>query len=138
MSAGHMKQDKALQALSALANATRLEIIRLLVPLGREGLAAGEIARRLGISASGLSFHLSALEQAGLLTSQRHSRRVIYRADHARLGSVIGYLLNDCCAAHPEVQGCCTSTPGFPTKTAPSGNTRDLPETLPAEAQARG
>lgn len=102
-----MEQAQVLQALSALANATRLEVVRLLVPHGGKGLAAGEISRRLGISASGLSFHLSALEQAGLVSSQKISRQVIYRADHAALGEVIGYLLNDCCAAHPKVQDCC-------------------------------
>jgi len=102
-----MKQQQVLQALSALANATRLEIVRLLVPHGQVGLPAGEISRYLNISASGLSFHLSALEQAGLLSSQKVSRRVIYRANHTHLGEVIGYLLNDCCAAHPKVQTCC-------------------------------
>lgn len=112
-----MEQEQVLQALSALANATRLEIIRLLVPQGQEGLAAGEIAKRLQISASGLSFHLSTLEQAGLLTSQKVSRRVIYRANHAQLGGVIGYLLNDCCAAHPKVQTCCTQTPTAASET---------------------
>ena len=103
-----MEQKQVLQALSALANATRLEIVRLLVPAGSEGLAAGEIARALEVSASGLSFHLSNLEQAGLITSQKISRQVIYRADHGQLGSVIGYLLNDCCAAHPKVRNCCS------------------------------
>lgn len=99
-----MKQTQALQALSAMANATRLEVVRLLVPK-TGGMAAGKIAKTLGISASALSFHLSALEQAGLISSTRQSRQVIYRADNARLGAVIGYLLNDCCSAHPEV--CC-------------------------------
>ncbi|MCP5038811.1 MAG: helix-turn-helix transcriptional regulator [Rhodobacteraceae bacterium] len=98
-----MDQQQALSALSAMANATRLEIVRLLVPRGNEGLAAGDIATYLGISASALSFHLSALEQAGLIASKKCSRQVFYRADHPRLGAVIGYLLNDCCGAHPEV-----------------------------------
>ena len=101
-----MNQQQALSALSAMANATRLEIVRLLVPMGSDGMAAGEIAKGIGISASALSFHLSTLEQAGLLTSKRCSRQVFYRADHARLGGVIGYLLNDCCGAHPEVCSC--------------------------------
>ncbi len=109
MSDRDMKQQQVLQALSALANATRLEIVRLLVPLGEEGLAAGRIAARLGLSASALSFHLSSLEQADLLTSQRISRQVFYRANHARLGNVISYLLNDCCAAHPQIRRCCTT-----------------------------
>ncbi len=104
-----MEQTQALQALSAMANATRLEIIRLLVPRGTGGLAAGEIATALNISASALSFHLSALEQTGLINSKRAGRQVIYRANNARLGAVIGYLLNDCCGAHPEV--CCHTSP---------------------------
>ena len=98
-----MDQQQALSALSAMANATRLEIVRLLVPTGSDGMPAGEIAKGIGISASALSFHLSTLEQAGLLASKRCSRQVIYRADHAQIGGVIGYLLNDCCGAHPEV-----------------------------------
>ncbi len=102
-----MKQAEVLQALSALANATRLEIVRLLVPRGSAGLAAGAIAGALGVSASRLSFHLSALEQAGLLRSRKIGRQVIYRADLAHLGGAIGYLLNDCCAAHPEVHARC-------------------------------
>lgn len=101
-----MDQAQALYALSAMANDTRLRIVRLLVPLGCDGLAAGKIACELGISASGLSFHLSALEQAGLVASTKRSRQVIYRANHPQLGRVIGYLLNDCCGAHPEIYDC--------------------------------
>jgi len=101
-----MDQQQALSALSAMANATRLEIVRLLVPHGAEGLSAGAIAADLGISASALSFHLSTLEQAGILTSKKCSWQVFYSADYTRLGGVIGYLLNDCCGAHPEVCNC--------------------------------
>lgn len=106
-----MDQLQALNALSAMANDTRLQIVRLLVPLGTNGLAAGKIACKLGISASGLSFHLSALEQARLITSTKRARQVIYQADHANLGAVIGYLLNDCCGAHPEICACSQSNP---------------------------
>lgn len=106
-----MDQSQALQALSALSHAVRLEIVRLLVPCGGEGLAAGAIATRLDISASALSFHLSALENAGLIRSQKHARQVIYRADHARLGDVIGYLQNDCCGVHPKVCDCTDEAP---------------------------
>ncbi|MBK6466945.1 MAG: helix-turn-helix transcriptional regulator [Rhodobacter sp.] len=101
-----MNRSKALAALSALAHGARLDLIRLLVPLGANGLAAGEIARELGLSSSGLSFHLSALEQAGLLTSRRVARNVFYAVDPAGLGGTIGWLLNDCCMEHPEVVAC--------------------------------
>ncbi len=68
-----MEQSKALAALSALANETRLDLIRRLIARGEDGLCAGRIARELGMSASRLSFHLSALEQAGLVTARRES-----------------------------------------------------------------
>ena len=102
-----MEQSKALAALSALAHGDRLDLIRLLVQTGDGGLPAGEIARALGLSASRLSFHLSALEQAGLLRSQKVARNVIYAVDAAGLGAIIAYLLNDCCMEHPEVVACC-------------------------------
>ena len=102
-----MDRSKALGALSALAHEARLDLIRLLVPLGAEGLAAGEIARELGLSPSRLSFHLAALEQAGLITSRRVARNVFYAVDAQGLGGVIGWLLNDCCMEHPEVVACC-------------------------------
>lgn len=102
-----MEQGKALAALSALANDTRLELVRALIAGGSDGLAAGEIARQLGISASRLSFHLSTLEQAGLITSRRASRHVFYAADVAGIGQVIAYLLNDCCLSHPGISACC-------------------------------
>lgn len=102
-----MEKCRVLDALSALANETRLELIRLLVGGGETGLTQGDIARRLQMSASRLAFHLAALEHAGLVASRRASRHVYYRADAANLGGVIGYLLNDCCDAHPEVRACC-------------------------------
>ncbi|WP_133486438.1 metalloregulator ArsR/SmtB family transcription factor [Aliiroseovarius marinus] len=101
-----MEQSRVLKSLSAMAHDTRLEIVRLLVPRGDDGLCAGDIAQTLGVSASGLSFHLSQLEQAGLLTSRKESRHVIYAADRAALGGVISYLLNDCCAGAAEISGC--------------------------------
>lgn len=70
-------------------------------------MAAGDIARSLGLSASRLSFHLSALEQGGLISSRRVARNVIYAIDANGLGRTIAYLLNDCCMEHPEVVACC-------------------------------
>jgi DNA-binding transcriptional ArsR family regulator len=102
-----MERRKALAALSALAHGDRLDMIRLLVPVGPDGLAAGDIARTLGLSSSRLSFHLSAMEAAGLLTSRRVARNVFYAVDAAGLGQTIAWLLNDCCMEHPEVVACC-------------------------------
>ncbi len=101
-----MKKSLALAALSALANETRLDLLRLLVGAGRDGLCAGRIARKLGVSASGLSFHLAALEQAGLIRARRDGRFLRYSVNHARLGELMGYLLNDCCGGHPDICGC--------------------------------
>lgn len=102
-----MERSKALAALSALSHGDRLDLVRLLVRQGGEGMAAGEIARSLGLSASRLSFHLSAMEQGGLVTSRRVARNVIYTVNVQGLGSTIAYLLNDCCMEHPEVMACC-------------------------------
>ena len=102
-----MQQSPALAALSALANETRLGIVRHLIVRGGQGHPAGCIARAVNVSASGLSFHLRLLEQAGLVRAERQGRQVIYALDRAHLGAVIGYLLNDCCAGDAEVWACC-------------------------------
>lgn len=105
---------QTLRAFSALSHGDRLDLIRLLVPEGRDGLAAGEIARRLGLSASRLSFHLAQLEQAGLLRARRVARNVFYAVDPAGLGAAISHLLNDCCGEHPEVIACFLGAAGLP------------------------
>ena len=102
-----MDRSKALAALSALANETRLDLVRLLVAAGDDGLPAGDLARALDHSASRLSFHLAQLEQAGLITSRRVARNIYYAVDPAGMGSTIGYLMADCCQSHPEVMACC-------------------------------
>ena len=111
-----MEQSRVLAALAALANGTRLELVRALIGRGPAGMPAGEIARHLDVSR--LSFHLAQLEQAGLISGRRESRNVIYTVDTARMGHVIGYLLNDCCRSDPEVCACCapdaSSTPKAP------------------------
>ena len=102
-----MERSKALAALSALAHEARLDLVRLLIPRGDDGLAAGEIGRELGLSASRLSFHLAALEQAGLIRSRKVARNVFYSVDATGMGATIAFLMNDCCMDHPEVLACC-------------------------------
>ena len=102
-----MEKPQALAALSALANDARLDLVRLLMPHGASGMTAGDIGRALGQPASRLSFHLSTLEQAGLIRSRKQARNVIYSVDPGGLGQTIAYLLNDCCMDHPEVVACC-------------------------------
>lgn len=104
-----MEKTRVLAALQALGHEARLDLLRLLMPQGDQGMAAGAIGRSLGLSASLLSFHLSALEQAGLIHSRKQARNVFYAVDPAGMGGTISYLLNDCCRDHPEVRACCQS-----------------------------
>lgn len=117
-----MDRSKVLAALSALANDKRFDLVCLLMPLGETGLSAGEIGRHLGMTSSRLSFHLAALEQAGLIRSRRVSRKVFYTADLRGLGQTIGSLLRDCCMDHPEVRACCQ--PPAPGAIAPKAPAR--------------
>lgn len=102
-----MKETEAIDALSALSQETRLRIVRYLVGCGDDGAAAGDIAENVDAGASRASFHLSVLEQAGMVTSERQSRKIIYKADVENIGSLISFLLNDCCANHPDIRACC-------------------------------
>lgn len=95
---GNMKNKEAVRALSALAQESRLEVFRLLVRTGPGGLAAGELSERLGLPPATMSFHLKELTNAGLITSKRESRSIIYSADFARMQKLINFLLENCCA----------------------------------------
>jgi ArsR family transcriptional regulator, arsenate/arsenite/antimonite-responsive transcriptional repressor len=101
-----MNESKALDGLSALANETRLRLLRDLVRAGDQGLSAGVLAARAAASSSRLSFHLAALENAGLISSQRVSRNIYYRADFESLGRLLGYVMHDCCNGHPTICAC--------------------------------
>ncbi|KAA5597175.1 metalloregulator ArsR/SmtB family transcription factor [Blastochloris sulfoviridis] len=98
-----MESEDALLALSALAQATRLDVFRLLVAHEPEGLAAGEVARRLAVPANTLSAHLAILARAGLINAARHSRSIVYRARPERLHALVGFLVEDCCGGHAEL-----------------------------------
>ena len=102
-----MEQVQAIMALGALAQETRLEIVRFLVPRGAAGASAGEIAQHVGASTSRASFHLANLERAGLIASVRASRRIIYQARFDQLGGLVAYLLEDCCQGIEDVRRCC-------------------------------
>lgn len=92
-----MKASRAVNALAALAQHTRLAIYRMLVQAGPDGMAAGAIGERLGLPAPTLSFHLAALARAGLAASRQQGRYVIYRADYARMNALIAFLTENCC-----------------------------------------
>lgn len=94
--------ERAVAALGALAQETRLAVFRLLVRVGPKGLAAGEIARRIDLPAATLSFHLSQLSHAGLIKAARNGRSIRYSANYESMGSLMGFLQDNCCEeAHP-------------------------------------
>lgn len=93
-----MKIESAVEALAALAQGSRLEVFRLLVQVGPEGLAAGALGERLGITPATLSFHLKVLFHAKLVKSRTEGRFVIYSANFAEMDNLISYLTEHCCA----------------------------------------
>lgn len=98
-----MEERQALSAFAALAQETRLRILRMLVVAGSDGLAAGLIAEKAEVSASNVSFHLKELERAGLIAARRDARSIIYSADYEGLSGLIRFLMEDCCGGRPEV-----------------------------------
>lgn len=98
-----METEAALACLAALSQSTRLGAFRQLVRAEPEGLAAGELARKLSVPQNTLSAHLSVLSHAALITSARNGRSVVYRADLARLAALVRYLAEDCCGGRADV-----------------------------------
>lgn len=92
-----METKQAVQALSALAQDTRLAIFRLLVQAGPEGMAAGRIGEKLDLAPATLSFHLAGLARAGLAQSRHEGRFVIYTADFQVVNALVGFLSENCC-----------------------------------------
>lgn len=99
----NMKSEDAVKALSALAQDSRLEVFRLLVRAGEEGMQAGAIAAELEIPPATLTFHLKELVHAGLIDRRRESRCIIYTLRIAGMRDLICYLTNDCCQGRPEL-----------------------------------
>jgi ArsR family transcriptional regulator, arsenate/arsenite/antimonite-responsive transcriptional repressor len=100
-----MKDDEAVAALSAIAQEDRLAAFRLLVRAGREGIASGDLAAKLSVAPTRMSFHLATLERGGLIASRRDGRHIIYSVRFDRMRSLLGFLTEDCCGGHPEVCG---------------------------------
>lgn len=94
-----MKTANVIDALGALAHEYRLAIYRLLVEQGPAGLSAGAIGEHVGLVPSSLTFHLQALQRAGLITRLRASRQLIYTADFGAMSELVGYLTDKCCTA---------------------------------------
>lgn len=98
-----MDSPAAVTALAALAHPARLEIFRLLIQAGEQGIAAGEIARATGSLPNTLSANLNVLAGAGLAAARREGRSVIYTAGYDRMRDLLGFLMEDCCAGRPEI-----------------------------------
>jgi ArsR family transcriptional regulator, arsenate/arsenite/antimonite-responsive transcriptional repressor len=98
-----MDKEETILALTALAQATRLDAFRLLVMHEPEGLPAGEVARQLAVPHNTMSTHLAVLARAGLVGAERQSRAVIYRVNLDRLRELTLFLLKDCCGGNPEL-----------------------------------
>lgn len=96
-----METDDAAFAFAALGQGTRLDLVRTLMAAGPSGLSAGEIAGRLGVPPSTLSFHLRALEQAGLIAATRQGRSLIYAVQFAQLRGLLSFLVEACCGGEP-------------------------------------
>jgi len=98
-----METNDAVRRLSALAQDARIEVFRLLVKAGPDGLAAGEIARRLKSAANTTSAQLLILSNAGLVRARRDGRSIIYSVDFETMSDLLVYLTEDCCGGRAEV-----------------------------------
>lgn len=114
-----MNGKGARAGFAALAQDTRLAIVRLLVRAGPAGVAAGEVADAVKASPSNISFHLKELEHAGLIEARRAARSIIYSARYDTLRDLIGFLMKDCCGGHPEI-----CTPALANVCCPPSKTR--------------
>ncbi len=103
-----MEIRDAIAALAALAQESRLDVFRLLVQAGPEGMPAGQIAGRLGLAPATLSFHLKQLHHAGLVTFRRESRSLIYAASYPAMNSLIAFLTENCCGGAQTCAPACT------------------------------
>jgi DNA-binding transcriptional ArsR family regulator len=129
-----MKSKYAIDALSALAQETRLAIFRLLVREGPGGLPAGTIGERLEIPAPTLSFHLAQLSRAGLVTPTRDGRSIVYAADYRGMNALLTYLTEDCCQGRPEI---CVGVACGPTASLIAPETERNSHEAPARVRRR-
>lgn len=98
-----MESELATEAFAALSQTTRLDAFRLIVEHEPNGLAAGDVARLIGVPANTMSTHLGILTRAGLISFTRQSRNIIYRAEIDRVRELASFLVSDCCGGRPEL-----------------------------------
>jgi DNA-binding transcriptional ArsR family regulator len=97
-----MKKTDAVVALAALAQDNRLDVFRLLVQAGPDGMSAGSLADTLDVAPNTLTFHLDRLREAGLVTVQRNGRSMIYAARFETMNALLAFLTENCCQGAPE------------------------------------
>ena len=114
-----MEIHEAVGNFEALAHQARLGVLRLLIPAGRDGLAAGDISKRLDLPANSLSFHLGRLVNAGLIESRRSGRNLFYAANYAHVDELVRFLADNCCANAPD--GCFPDCPTVAEPLSPGG-----------------
>ena len=117
-----MEKTDAVTALAALAQENRLDVFRLLVQAGPDGLPAGSVASSLGLAPNTLTFHFDRLRQAGLVTVRRDGRSMIYAARFEVMNTLLGFLTDNCCGGAPEkcAPAVCKPTRSKQTKVAVS------------------
>jgi ArsR family transcriptional regulator, arsenate/arsenite/antimonite-responsive transcriptional repressor len=98
-----MEQEKAILALAALAQSTRMDVFKLLVKYEADGLAAGDIAKLLAVPQNTMSAHLAVLARADLVMSERKSRSIIYRANLAAFQDLTSFMVEDCCGGRADL-----------------------------------
>ena len=126
-----METSTALKSLAALSHANRLAIFRLLVEAGSDGLAAGDIAERLGLPGATASFHLKELVNAELAAAHPRSRFVYYRADYGTMNALLAYLTENCCAG-----ACATGRAPAPTLRRSPGRAKVAQSNAPRSRRA--
>jgi DNA-binding transcriptional ArsR family regulator len=112
----NMEKMDAVAGLAALAQENRLDVYRLLVQAGPDGMAAGEVATALGIAPNTLSFHFDRLRHAGLVGVARQGRSLIYAARYETMTSLLAYLTENCCAGKTELCAPAVCSPPKPTR----------------------
>jgi ArsR family transcriptional regulator len=110
-----MKTPNAVAALAALAQHNRLDIFRLLVQAGPDGMAAGQVANKLGLAPNTLTFHFDRLRVAGLVTVRRDGRSMIYAAHYETMNGLLAFLTENCCQGAPAS---CAPVECKPTRSA--------------------
>jgi DNA-binding transcriptional ArsR family regulator len=110
-----MKTPNAVAALAALAQDNRLDIFRLLVQAGPDGMAAGQVANKLGLAPNTLTFHFDRLRVAGLVTVRRDGRSMIYAAHYETMNGLLAFLTENCCQGAPAS---CAPVECKPTRSA--------------------